>query len=117
VQCHQPMYPSHSQPLGGHPSLIDCDGALDASSMLTCETPPLFPVVTFIPVDGFVRTLTPSDRNAGRDQIRTLDAISSERLDGFRQNLQKIALEWTQRAAPHAAVQAVQRPAVCHQTA
>jgi transposase-like protein len=31
---------------------------------------------------------TPSDWNAGRDQIRTPDAITSERLDGFHWNLQ-----------------------------
>jgi hypothetical protein len=43
---------------------------------------------------------TPSDRNAGRDQIRTLDAISSERLDGFRQNLHTVALEVIVRPNP-----------------
>ena len=31
---------------------------------------------------------TPSGWNAGRDQIRTLDAITSERLDGPHWNLQ-----------------------------
>ena len=31
---------------------------------------------------------TASDRNGGRDQIRTLGAIASEYLGGFRRNLQ-----------------------------
>jgi hypothetical protein len=62
----------------------------DEESISTPIGNSFFPVVTFIPVDGFVRTLdafrsecwTGSDQNSG--------PISSERLDGFRQNLHSL---------------------------
>lgn len=46
----------------------------------------LFAVALPIQVDGSSERRTPSDRNAGRDQIRMVGAIRSERLDGFRRN-------------------------------
>src|ERR1700729_3659714 len=66
---------------------IDCDGALDASSMLTCETPPFLPVAPFRQRwTASSERWTASIQNAGRHQFTMLDAISSERLDGLPQN-------------------------------
>jgi len=72
--------------LVGIPHSIDCDGALDASSTLTCETPP--PPGRPHPQQWTASSerWTASNQNAGRDQFRTLDAISSDYLDGLRQN-------------------------------
>lgn len=64
--------------LVGIPHSIDCDAALDASSMLTCETPP--------PPGHPIHSSGRLSQNRGRHQIRTLDAISSEFLDGLCQN-------------------------------
>jgi tetratricopeptide (TPR) repeat protein len=50
---------------------IDCDGALDASSMLTCETPPSS---RSRPFDSGGRLR----QNGGRHQFRMPDAISSQ---------------------------------------
>src|SRR5262249_1052715 len=76
--------------LVGIPHSIDCDAALDASSTLTCETPPP-PGRRPHPQQWTASSerWTASNQNAGRDQFRTLDAISSERLDGLRQNPQE----------------------------
>jgi hypothetical protein len=56
--------------LVGIPHSIDCDGAVNASLMLTCETPPLAgcPIHT----GGRLR------QNGGRHQIGMLDGIRSE---------------------------------------
>ena len=88
VQCHQSMYPSHSQPLGGHPSLhrLRWSSGCQLDADLRDATPSSRSPPSYRWTASSERW-TPSDRNAGRDQIRTLDAISSERLDGFRQNL------------------------------
>jgi hypothetical protein len=50
---------------------IDCDGALDASSMLTCETPPSS---RSRPFDSGGRLR----QNGGRHQFRMPDGISSQ---------------------------------------
>jgi hypothetical protein len=57
--------------LVGIPHSIDCDGAVDASSMLTRETPPLLPGRP-LHTGGRLR------QNAGRHQIGMLDGIRSE---------------------------------------
>jgi pimeloyl-ACP methyl ester carboxylesterase len=57
--------------LVGIPHSIDCDGAVDASSMLTCETPPLLPG-RHLHTGGRLR------QNAGSLQIGMLDGIRSE---------------------------------------
>ena len=64
--------------LVGIPHSIDCDGAVDASSMLTRETPPLpgRPLHT----SGRLR------QNAGRHQIGMLDGIRSEHWTPSAQN-------------------------------
>ena len=64
--------------LVGIPHSIDCDGAVDASSMLTCETPPLPRSPTS--QGGRLR------QNAGRHQIGMLDGIRSERWTPSAQN-------------------------------
>ena len=89
AQCHQSMYPPHSQPLGGHPSLhrlrwssgCQLDADLRDATSSSRSSPSLRWTASS-------ERWTPSDWNAGRDQIRTLDAITSERLDGFHWNLQ-----------------------------
>jgi phosphoglycolate phosphatase-like HAD superfamily hydrolase len=74
--------------LVGIPHSIDlrwssgCRLNADLRDATTCRSP------NPLPWTASSERWTPSDWNAGRDQIRTLDAISSERLDGFRQNLQ-----------------------------
>ena len=57
--------------LVGIPHSIDCDGALDASSMLTCETPPSS---RSRPFDSGGRLR----QNGGRHQFRMPDGISSQ---------------------------------------
>ena len=43
--------------LVGIPLSVDCNEAVDASSMLTCETPPPLPAAPPTRVGGFVRTV------------------------------------------------------------
>ena len=90
MHCHQPMYPPHGQPLGGHPSLRSlqwssgCQRDADLPDA-TSSRPPFLRGRT-----ASSERWTPSDRNAGRDQIRMVGAIRSERLDGFPRNPQVI---------------------------
>ena len=88
AQCHQSMYPPHSQPLGGHPSLHrlrwSSGGQLGADPRDATPSSRPSPSLRWT---ASSERWTPSDWNAGRDQIRTPDAITSERLDGFHWNL------------------------------
>jgi hypothetical protein len=69
--------------LVGIPHSINCDEAVDAGSMLTCETPTTGRSPNSYAWTASSERWTPSDWNAGRDQIRTPDAIRSEHLDGI----------------------------------
>jgi transposase len=66
--------------LVGIPHSVRCNGAVDASAMLTCETPPLLPG-RHLHTGGRLR------QNAGRLQIGMLDGIRSERWTPSAQNV------------------------------
>jgi hypothetical protein len=63
---------------------IDCDGAVNASSMLTCETTP--PAGRPIHLGGRLR------QNGGRHQIGMLDGIRSERWAPSAQNARTVSV-------------------------
>ena len=96
MQCHQPVYPPHGQPLGGHPSLRSLQWSSgcqrDADLPDATSSRPPFPRRWTASSERW----TPSDRNTGRDQIRMVGAIRSERLDGFPRNPQA----WTPSTCP-----------------
>jgi hypothetical protein len=70
--------------LVGIPHSIDCDGAVNASSMLTCETTP--PAGRPIHLGGRLR------QNGGRHQIGMLDGIRSERWAPSAQNARTVSV-------------------------
>ena len=111
AQCHQSMYPPHSQPLGGHPSLhrLRWSSGCQLGADPRDATPSSRPSPSLRWTASSERW-TPSDWNAGRDQIRTPDAITSERLDGFHWNLHPHA-----HACPGAGIyRRFARSAACH---
>ena len=86
MHCHQPMYPPHGQPLGGHPSLRSlqwssgCQRDADLPDA-TSSRPPFLRGWTassewWTPSDR--NAWTGSDQNGGRHQIRTPGRLPSE---------------------------------------
>jgi hypothetical protein len=88
MQCHQPPYPPHGQPLGRHLSLHRLRWSTGRQLDADLRNATLLPVAPF-----FRQRWTASSerwaasiQNTGRHQFTMLDAISSERLDSLPQN-------------------------------